>query len=124
MFLVDFLKYVVVCVNVCFDECSYSKSQCTQQRSYDEEEVQVAHRFLQKKSGNHARQHHAKCHEAGAEGIVGCCRFTFGKVHQVEHVGSKAESIAKLFDEHANAYPKQAFGVESRLNQCKRHRAM
>ena len=46
IFLVDFLKYVVVCVNVCFDECSYSKSQCTQQCSYDEE-VQVAHRFLQ-----------------------------------------------------------------------------
>ena len=64
---------------------------------YDPEEVDVTDCFL-KITCKHARNHHAQCHEGGADGVVRRLEFPFGKVHHVEHIGRESESVAELLD--------------------------
>lgn len=61
----------------------------------------VSQVFLQP-SGSHSRNHHAKCHKSGTDGIV--CRLVFavGKVNEVEHIGRESETVSKLFNENTN----------------------
>ena len=83
-----------------FHECTYSD--CCHAAYYGpDEEVTVADSLLQP-AGSHSGQHHAKCHEAGANCVVRRLVFAFGEVNEIEHVGSEPESIAKLLDEYAD----------------------
>lgn len=67
----------------------------------------VVSQVLLQPSGSHSRNHHAKCHKSGTDGIV--CRLVFavGKVNEVEHVGCESETVSELFDEDANVDKQQ-----------------
>ena len=61
------------------------------------EEIDVTNCFLDI-TCKHAGNHHAQCHEGGADGIVRGFEFTFGEVHHIEHVGCETEAVAELLN--------------------------
>ena len=77
------------------------------------EESEVAELLLYP-SGHHARQHHAKGHEAGAYGIMCRAQFTLAVINEIKHIGTEAESVAKLLDAYAGTYCKK----RCRLRPC------
>lgn len=68
-----------------------------------DKEILIAYCFLDP-AGCHSRQHHAESHEAGADTVVGRAVSSFGKIYKIEHIGGETESIAELFDKHADVH--------------------
>ena len=66
----------------------------------DDEIGTVAQGGLQE-SGNHAWQGEAQTHDSGEEGVVGCLVLAFGTLEDIDGVGGKSETVAKLFEAYA-----------------------
>src|SRR4051794_5837727 len=68
-----------------------------------DEEMLVADNIL-KPAAEHARQHHAQCHEASANGVMGGFMLSSSNINHVEHVTGKAEAVTELFKGNADIY--------------------
>ena len=77
-------------------------SECGDATYHNPNKKVVVSQVLLQPSGSHSRNHHAKRHKSGTDGIV--CRLVLavGKVNEVEHVGCESETVSELFDEDAN----------------------
>ena len=64
------------------------------------EEKRVTDLFLNP-AGDGTGQHHAECHEAGAEGIVGSLVRPGTELYHKEGEGCETEPVAELLDGHA-----------------------
>lgn len=82
-------------------------SECGDATYHNPNKKVVVSQVLLQPSGSHSRNHHAKCHKSGTDGIV--CRLVLavGKVNEVEHVGCESETVSELFDEDANVDKQQ-----------------
>lgn len=82
-------------------------SECGDATYHNPNKKVVVSQVLLQPSGSHSRNHHAKRHKSGTDGIV--CRLVLavGKVNEVEHVGCESETVSELFDEDANVDKQQ-----------------
>ena len=75
-----------------------------------EEEVPVADEFLYP-ARHHAGEHHAECHEAGTEGVVGCLLLACAEEHHEVGEGGETKAVAQLLDGDAGGNYRFAFGM-------------
>ena len=76
----------------------------------EEEEVPVADEFLYP-AGHHAGEHHAECHEAGAEGVVGSLLLACAEEHHEVGEDGETKAVAQLLDGDAGGNHRFAFGM-------------
>ena len=62
-------------------------------------------------AGYHSWEHHAQCHETGADCIVGGLLFAGTEQHHEIGEGGESEAVAQLFDGDTSGYPIWIFGT-------------
>ena len=90
------------------EERSHGEGQQTTQHD-DDEEHSVAH-GLRQSARKESGKHHRKGHEACAQSIVRGFVLPLTEINHKEHIGTEAETVAEILEEHARINGHQVLG--------------
>jgi len=81
---------------------------CNERTNHNKDKKASVPHLLLNPASHHARQHHAKSHQSGAESIDRRTALTTREVYQIKHISGKTEAVAELLNKDTSVYHKHA----------------